>query len=93
MSEPTRIDELLDTLSKVLLRCWIFGFAILLVWLGVVLFASDHVAQFHGRLFGVTKHELEVILYCAIGLLKQLVVVFFFLPWLSIRLVLRGRKA
>lgn len=38
---------------------------------------------------GIAMHELDVIFYCALGILKLFVLVFFFIPWLSIRLVYR----
>jgi uncharacterized protein DUF6868 len=91
MPEPTRTTEFFDTLAKVLLRCWIFGFALLLLWLGVIVLAGDFLHRLHGNLFGLSKHELDVIFYGALALLKVLVLVLFFFPWLAIRLVLRGR--
>ena len=85
MSDATR--EWFDTLAKVLLRCWIFGFVLLLIWLGALL--SGAVYKLHGPLMGLSNDELEVIHYCGIALLKLVVLVFFFIPWLAIRLVLR----
>ena len=87
MLDSTR--DLFDALSKVLLRCWLLGFALLLVWLVVVLVLGDTMHKLHAAMFGLSAHELDVILYCAMALLKLLVLVFFFAPWLSIRLVLR----
>ncbi len=40
-------------------------------------------------MFGVTSHEFNVIFYGALGMLKLFVLVFFFIPWLSIWLVLK----
>lgn len=85
-------QDFFDTIAKVLLRCWVFGFVLLLIWLGVLLLAGDRVYRLHGDQFGLSKHEFELIFYCAIALLKLLVLVFFFIPWVAIRLVLRGRK-
>jgi hypothetical protein len=80
-----------DTLAKILLRCWIFGFVLLFIWLGA--FMSGAVYKLHGPLMGLSNHDLNVIHYCGMAFLKLLVIVFFFMPWLSIRLVLRKAKA
>lgn len=93
MSESKQSFEFFETLAKVLLRCWVFGFVLLFIWLGVILLAGDLVHRLHGDMFGLSKHELDVIFYCGLGLLKILVLTFFFFPWLAIRLVLRGEKA
>ena len=87
MSDST--IELLESTASVLQYCWIFGFALLLLWSGIHRLAGDLIHRwFGGRLFGLSKHELDVIWYCSIGLLKLGVILLFFFPWLAIRLVL-----
>ena len=90
MSEST--IELFDTLAKVLLRCWIFGFALLLVWFGFYMLLGDVIHGLHGEMFGLSKHDLNLIHYAGMGLVKLLVFVFFLFPWLSIKLVLWKEK-
>jgi hypothetical protein len=89
----TQITEWLEVVAKILLRCWIFGFLLLLSWFGAVTLAGDFVYSVHASMFGLTWHELNLIHYCGMGFLKLFVGVFFFFPWLSIRLVLRKAKA
>jgi len=84
--------DFFDTLAKVLLRCWIFGFVLLLLWFGCYMLAGDFVHRLHGPMSGLSNHELDVIFYCGMGLFKLFVIVFFFFPWLAIRLVLRKAK-
>ena len=43
-------------------------------------------------MFGLSKHELDMIHYSGMGLVKLFVFVFFLFPWLSIKLVLRKDK-
>ena len=90
MQESTR--NVFDMLAKVLLRCWIFGSVLLVIWLGAAWLLSDIIHKLHGPMFGITSHEFDVIFYCIIGILKLFVSVFFFIPWLSIRLVLKKTK-
>lgn len=87
MTESTR--DTLILLQQILLRCWLFGFLILFVWLGAILLFGDAVLAVHGTMFGITKHELQIINYCGMGLWKLSIIALFFFPWLSIRLVLK----
>ena len=42
-------------------------------------------------LFDLTTHEIEVIHYCGLALVKICVLLFFGFPYVAIRLVLRNR--
>ena len=90
MQDSTR--NILDTVAKILLHCWIFGSVLLVIWFGAALFMGETIHKFHGPLFGITKHELDIIFYSGMGILKLFVSVFFFIPWLSVRLVLKKEK-
>ena len=90
MSEVTR--ELFDTLAKVLLRCWLIGIVLMLLTLGGVLLMGDAVHDMHRAMFGLSNHESDMISLGYLALIKLCVSVFFFVPWLAIRLVLRTTK-
>jgi hypothetical protein len=85
MNDSTRAP--FDTLARILLRCWIFGFVLLFVWFAA--FASHLLSQLHGPFVGLSDHELNVFHYCGMAFLKLVVLTLFFIPWLSIKLVLR----
>ena len=89
MTDSTPTNEFFVTLSKVLFRCWIFGFAFVSFCFVMYIQAWDFVYRLHRYWFGLSRHELDVIFYCGMGLLKLLVIMFFFIPWLAIRQVLR----
>ena len=93
MPERTQTTELLEAVARILLRCWIFGFIVLLFWLGAVTLAGDLALGVHGDMFDLTRPQLNVIHYCGILLTKLAVGLFFFIPWVSIRLVLKRRRA
>ena len=78
-----------DTLAKILLRCWIFGFVLLFIWLGALL--SGAMYKLHGPLMNLSNHDLNVIHYSGMVFAKLVVILFFFFPWLAIKLVLRKR--
>ena len=78
----------LCTVAAVLFRCWIAGFVLLFVTFGIVMI-GEPVHKLHGALFGLTPHELDIVFYCWLGTLKIVVLTLFFIPWLSIRLLLK----
>lgn len=85
--------EILQLISSVLLRCWIIGFVLLGVGLAVTLVAHGLIIQLHGSMFGLSPHELDVIFYCALGLIKLAILVGFFIPWLSLKWVIPKETA
>ncbi len=85
--------DFLETLAKVLLRCWILGAVLLFIQVGVVLLLGEVIHRFHGPMFGLSSHELDVFIYGAVVVFRAFVIVFFFIPWLAIKLVLRKLKA
>jgi hypothetical protein len=80
MQESTQTDDLLETLAKILLRCWIFGFIMLMFWWGAVTIVGDLVFGVHGDMFGLTRSQLIVIHYCGMGLTKLAVGLFSSFP-------------
>ncbi len=90
MSESTR--EFFDTLAKVLIRCWIFGVLLLLFSLVMFMLTGEIIDDIHGKMFGLSPHELDLIIYCGLALHKLCLNVFFLFPWLAIRFVLWREK-
>jgi hypothetical protein len=85
MTDATR--DFFNTLAKVLCWCWVFGFVLLFIWFGGLVSRAIYVL--HGPLMRLSDHELDVFHYCGLASLKVAVLTLFFIPWLSIRLVLR----
>jgi len=93
MPDSNQATEFFDLLARVMLRCWIFGFVLLYTWFSIVVLAKERFYGFIGNWWGFSNHEMDLTNYCGIALFKLLLIVFFFFPWLAIRLVLRSRKA
>ncbi len=89
MPKQTQTTDLLEAIAKILLRCWVLGFIVLLFWWGAITLAGDVVLGVHGDMFDLTRPQLNVIHYCGILLTKLVVGLFFFIPWVSIRMVLK----
>jgi hypothetical protein len=92
MMESRAVDDLLDALAKVLVRCFLLGYALLLLWAAVYLAAGSVLYAPANRLFGLTAHEVDLVQYCGIAFVKCLVLLFFLFPYIAIRLVLRKRS-
>jgi len=88
----TQINEWLDVVAKILLRCWILGFLLLMVWFGMFMLAGNVIYDLHGGMFGLSPHELSIIHYSGMAFVKLVVICCFFFPWLAIRLVLWKAK-
>lgn len=88
----TETNDLLDAVAKVLLRCFLLGVLLLLIWFAAYTLASDVIYR-QGKMFELTPHELDLIHYCGMGLVKGGVFLFFLLPYIGIRLVLRKRSS
>ncbi|MHB8957243.1 MAG: DUF6868 family protein [Pirellulaceae bacterium] len=89
MTMTTQLSESLEVVAKILLRCWMCGFLLLLTWFGFFMVAPSVIYSLHGRMFGLSPHELNVIHYSGMAFMKFVVILFFFFPWLAVRLVLR----
>ena len=85
----THGTEWLDVVAKILFRCLVFGFLLLLIWFGLFLLAPNVIFGLHGRVFGLSPHELNLIHYSGMAFLKLVMICFFFFPWAAIKLMLR----
>ncbi len=92
MSDSTSVNELLDALAKVLLRCFVLGAVLLSFWFVLFLVAGNCIHEIHGKWFSMTPHEFDLICYCGMGLVKLFVLLFFLFPYIAIRCVLRKRR-
>ena len=88
----TRDTEWLEVVAKILLRCWIFGFGLVMIWFGFFMLVPGVIYGLHGSMFGLSPHGLNVIHYSGMALVKLVAICFFFIPWASIRLVLKKAK-
>jgi len=77
----------------VLLRCFIFGFVVLIIWFLFFLVAGELIHDVHGMMFKqITERQFQVIHYCGMGLLKLFIFVFFLAPSIAMRWTGKGQK-
>ncbi len=79
----------LDTVAKILIRCFWMGIAFQLFLLLWALPGAEFAHSMHSKLFQISRHEFDLIMYCCMGLVKLVSIVGFLIPYLAIRLVMR----
>jgi hypothetical protein len=77
----------------VLLRCFILGFVLLIIWFVFFVLLWPFIPEVHGRMFKqITGHQFQLIHYCGMGLLKLFVFVFFLIPYIAMRWIGKVQK-
>ena len=82
-------DIFLQTLAKLLIRSFLFGLAFLLLWFLLYLIAPEWMFDMNVRWFNIDKRDFELINYFGIGFVKIVILLFFLLPYLAIKSMLR----
>ena len=90
MTEANHVIELFDTLAKILLRCFVLAYALLLIWFAVSL-SGGGVIYGIGKWYGLTPHEVDLLNYGGMTFVKCTALLFFLFPFVAIRLVIRKR--
>jgi len=90
MNESGALKNSLEVTAKILIRCFILNFALILFWFCLFLIVNGRWGyEFHSRIFDITRHEFALINYCGIAFAKLCNIIFFLFPYVAIRLVLK----
>jgi hypothetical protein len=93
MTESNNINELFDKLAKILLRCFVLGYIVVLLWFVSSLVGGELIYGYlGGKLYGLTQHEVDMVNYCGMALMKCFVWLFFLIPYIAIRWFLSKRN-
>lgn len=84
--------EFFETAAKVLIRCFLVGIALLLVWFFAILIAGDWIISVNTRWFNIPRQQIEVVHYAATALLKIAIIIEFLIPYVCLRIVLNKAK-
>ncbi|HEX5105991.1 MAG TPA: hypothetical protein VFV87_19365 [Pirellulaceae bacterium] len=90
MNDASDLYNLLQAAAQVLLRCFVLGFAFLLFWFAAFSLGKEWMYRSASQ-FDLSPHEINLIHYCGMALVKGWVIVFFLFPYIAIRLVMRKR--
>ena len=92
MNTSTDIESVMIVVSKTLLWCFVLGFLSMLLWFGFFLLGGDFAYNIHSKMFDLTEHEFEMLNYYGMAGLKIIVWMFFGIPFIATRLVLREMR-
>ncbi len=87
MQEQTR--QTLETAARVLLYCWLLGFAFQLFTFVTIQLSGDLVPRMYESLFQISPAQTNALVLNFMAGFKALVLILFLIPWVAIRIVLR----
>lgn len=87
MNEAYKQNETLNLIAKVLIWSAIMGFVSIFLWFGIIAWGNDFCYTLHSRWFPISKEQFYAIHYAGILFTKLIVVTFFLIPYLAIRVV------
>jgi len=88
----TKQNTSLDTAAGMFLRCFVLSICLMLLWFVFYLAAADWAYSIHSRWFEIDRHNFDVMHYYGMGIIKIASFLFFLLPFISIKLILRKKK-
>ena len=92
MKNANTVDEGLDIVGQILIRCTVIGVAVLLIWWGALELFGDLAYGVHSKVAPMTRSQFEIIHYIGMLMTKAGVSLLFFFPYIAIRLVVKKRK-
>jgi hypothetical protein len=85
------IQKPLDVIAGILIRCFLGGMILLAVWFAWFAVAGDWIYQVHTRWFHIPRPSFDAIHYAGMAVTKIVIILFFLLPWIAIKLI-SGKK-
>ena len=85
-------NNLLDAVAGILLRCFVLSVCLLLLSFFFFLVGGNWAYSIHSRWFEISRLDFDLMLYYWMGLIKAVSFLFFLLPFISIKLILRKKK-
>ncbi len=84
-------QECVDVMAGILIRCFLGGMALLIVWFAGFSIAGDWIYQIHSRWFQIPRQTFDAIHYAGMAVTKITIILFFLLPWIAIKLISGNR--
>ncbi len=80
----------MEKVKDILFWCMLIGFAVLLIWFGMIVFAGELIHSMHTEIGTLRMVPLELFMsanYIGIGIWKMCVILCFAIPWLAMKIV------
>ena len=84
-------SEDLEVVARILIRCFIGGILLLMIWFIGFTFFGDCIYELHSKWFLMPRQTFNAIHYAGLAFTKILLILFFLLPYIAIRLVLKKK--
>ena len=91
MNISSDLNHILDAIAKILLRCVLMNLGVIVLWWCFFMVSRGDGLQ--TLIFNLTPHEVALITHCGIALAKLFNIMFFLVPYIAIRWVLKVRKS
>lgn len=88
----SNVSEMLEVISRVLIRCVVMGVMALLFWGGVLLVSGDFIYGIHSRFVPMSRGQFNVVHYAGMLATKAAVSLLFLFPYIALRLVIAKRN-
>ncbi len=88
MNNQSEVDNFLKAIAGVLIRSFILGIVVLMVWFLFLVLIDDLAYSIHSTWFDMTKQQFDLLWYGGMGLIKIFLFFFFLFPYIGIRMVL-----
>ena len=90
-NEWSDLQHTLDAVAGILIRCFLGGMALLVVWFAMFVIAGDWIYQVHSQWFQIPRQTFDAIHYAGMAVTKIAIILCFLLPWFAIKLI-SGKK-
>ena len=80
----------MEKVTKVFFWCMVMGFAVFLIWFGMIVFAGESIHALHTEIGTLRMVPVELFMsanYMGIGIWKMCVIFAFAIPWLALKVV------
>ncbi|MHC5156584.1 MAG: DUF6868 family protein [Planctomycetota bacterium] len=81
----------MEKIEKMLLLSAVIGFAVMFIWMGMIIFGAEGIYSFNSNLWKMDQFFSKEFFYTAnlvgIGMWKMAVILFFAIPWLAMKIV------
>ena len=85
-------NNLLDAVAGIFLRCFILAVCLLLFSFVFYLLAADWAYSIHSGWFDISRYEFDLMYYYVMAFMKIAAFLFFLIPHIAIKLILRKKK-
>ena len=92
MCDSNSVNEILDVIGQVLIKCFIMGIFVLLFWWVALSLMGDLTYSVHSKIITISRQQFDMIHYTEMLMTKAVIFFLFLFPYISIRLVIRKQR-